>query len=121
MSETAPTRVRFPPEAAERMWQLKGEVQSRLKEMARITARVLGKELEPGVVPRFVPVDLPSSSDQAGAGGVAAAVPADDPFVYVEIHDLPGGGHRCVIFCPGPADGVFADDPCGSGPLPCPP
>jgi hypothetical protein len=112
MSEGTSTQVQLGPEDAERMRHLTEEVQGRLEEMAVIASGALGQTLDRDTVPRFVPL-------RRYAGDQSDAVAATDDLLYIELLPQPGGGTACALFCPGHE--VFIENPCGSGPIPCPP
>ena len=113
MAENAPTQVKLQAEDAQRVRRLTEEVRGRLEEMALIVSRALGRNLETNAVRKFVPVT------RATDEGPAAAAATSDHLLYIELVGQPDGSTACVLHCPGHE--VFIENPCGSGPIPCPP
>lgn len=98
MTDTTTKRVELQPEDRERMRYLSGEVRDRLAEMAQITARTLGMDLNPETVVKFDPLAVHHDDGEAG--------------MHVEIICGPEGC-GCYVEPPG-----ICEFPCGAaGPL----
>lgn len=116
---TTPTQVQLGPEDAARMRRLTEEVQGRLEEMALIAARAVGRTLERDAVRQFVPRRVPRAGMTAADEAAVLPPDAGDDLLYIEVTTNPDGSKACALHCPGHA--VFVENPCGHGPIPCPP
>jgi hypothetical protein len=92
---SSPEATNLRPDDRERMQRLSEEVQGRLVEMALITTRTLGVEMETGPQSvRFVPVQLPSG--EPGGLSVEILERADGPNCMCYI-DPPGVCQPCQV------------------------
>ncbi len=106
MTDTVRQRAALRLEDRERMQRLSEEVRGRLQEMALITARTLGIDLDSDTVVKFVPlkVDRASLGQEPGLG--------EEPGQTIEIVCGPAGC-GCYVDPPG-----ICEFPCGAaGPL----
>jgi len=70
MSANSAEAIELRPEDRERMQRLSEEVRGRLVEMALITTRTLGTELDSEATVKFLPVEFPSDK----SGGLALQI-----------------------------------------------